>query len=404
MKGIRILEINQEELLREMRRAGVSEEGIKRMLLKGEFFQIFLPRIPYIVANIIKQKMLSLGGEAAVSKETVKGGQGTTDCIVLGTKKQVEELVDYLKEQRFSSLGEVVKELEGVLKNYKKNEWLLPFPRHPIKLGSKPLIMGILNVTPDSFYDGGRYTTVDSAVAQVEKMVEEGVDIIDVGGESTRPGSEMISVDEELRRVLPVIKELVKRVDVPISIDTYKAEVARLAIEEGVEMVNDISALRFDEKMIEVVKEKKVPIVLMHMKGTPKDMQINPFYEDVVREIYEFLCERVEWAVTKGVGKDYIVIDPGIGFGKRVIDNLEIIRRLPEFKSLGLPILIGLSRKSFIGHILGGLPPEERLEGTASAVAISVLKGANIIRVHDVKAMRRVAEIAHAISVGWLEK
>lgn len=404
MKGIRILEINQEELLKEMRRAGVSEEGIKRMLLKGEFFQIFLPRIPYIVANIIKQKMLSLGGEAAVSKETVKGGQGTTDCIVLGTKKQVEELVDYLKEQRFSSLGEVVKELEGVLKNYKKNEWLLPFPRHPIKLGSKPLIMGILNVTPDSFYDGGRYTTVDSAVAQVEKMVEEGVDIIDVGGESTRPGSEMISVDEELRRVLPVIKELVKRVDVPISIDTYKAEVARLAIEEGVEMVNDISALRFDEKMIEVVKEKKVPIVLMHMKGTPKDMQINPFYEDVVREIYEFLCERVEWAVTKGVGKDYIVIDPGIGFGKRVIDNLEIIRRLPEFKSLGLPILIGLSRKSFIGHILGGLPPEERLEGTASAVAISVLKGANIIRVHDVKAMRRVAEIAHAISVGWLEK
>lgn len=277
MKGIRILEINQEELLKEMRRAGVSEEGIKRMLLKGEFFQIFLPRIPYIVANIIKQKMLSLGGEAAVSKETVKGGQGTTDCIVLGTKKQVEELVDYLKEQRFSSLGEVVKELEGVLKNYKKNEWLLPFPRHPIKLGSKPLIMGILNVTPDSFYDGGRYTTVDSAVAQVEKMVEEGVDIIDVGGESTRPGSEMISVDEELRRVLPVIKELVKRVDVPISIDTYKAEVARLAIEEGVEMVNDISALRFDEKMIEVVKEKKVPIVLMHMKGTPKDMQINPF-------------------------------------------------------------------------------------------------------------------------------
>lgn len=404
MKGIRILEINQEELLKEMRRAGVSEEGIKRMLLKGEFFQIFLPRIPYIVANIIKQKMLSLGGEAAVSKETVKGGQGTTDCIVLGTKKQVEELVDYLKEQRFSSLGEVVKELEGVLKNYKKNEWLLPFPRHPIKLGSKPLIMGILNVTPDSFYDGGRYTTVDSAVAQVEKMVEEGVDIIDVGGESTRPGSEMISVDEELRRVLPVIKELVKRVDVPISIDTYKAEVARLAIEEGVEMVNDISALRFDEKMIEVVKEKKVPIVLMHMKGTPKDMQINPFYEDVVREIYEFLCERVEWAVTKGVGKDYIVIDPGIGFGKRVIDNLEIIRRLPEFKSLGLPILIGLSRKSFIGHILGGLPPEERLEGTASAVAISVLKGANIIRVHDVKAMRRVAETAHAISVGWLEK
>lgn len=401
MIGIRILETKGDELLSEMKRVGVSEGGIKRMLSKGKFYKILLPKVSHTIGNILKQKMLSLGGELAVSRDTVKGGEGTTDCIILGTKKQIEELLTYLQEQPFSVLGEVAKELESVIENYAKREWLLPFPRHPMKLEGKPLIMGILNITPDSFYDGGKYSEVDSAIAQAEKMVEEGADIIDVGGESTRPGSERVSLDKELERVIPVIKELVKRIDVPISIDTYKAEVARLAIEEGAEMVNDISAMRFDEKMIDVIREEKVPIVLMHMKGTPKDMQENPFYEDVMGEIYGFLIERAEWAVDRGVGKDYLVIDPGIGFGKRSIDNLEIIRRLPELKSLGFPILIGPSRKSFIGNILGGLPPEERLEGTAAVVAISVLKGANIIRVHDVKAMKRVIDVAYAISQGW---
>jgi dihydropteroate synthase len=179
--------------------------------------------------------------------------------------------------------------------------------------------------------------------------------------------------------------------------------VAKAAIEEGAEIVNDISAMRFDERMIEVVRAKRVALVLMHMKGTPKDMQVNPYYEDVVGEVYDFLRERVEWAMKNGIGKDYLIIDPGIGFGKRIVDNLELIRRLPEFKSLGLPILIGPSRKSFIGNILGGLPPEERLEGTASAVAISVMKGANIIRVHDVKEMKRVIEVAYAIKEGFVE-
>lgn len=398
MRGIRILEIDREGLDREMRRMGVSEEGVKRMIPKGDFFKILLPKVSYTIANIIKQKMLSLGGECAVSKDTIKGGEGMTDCILLGTAKQVKELIAYLKEQPFSALQGIVEELEAVLENYEKREWLLPFPRHPLRLGSKPLIMGILNVTPDSFYDGGRYSGVDLAVARAEEMVEEGADIIDVGGESTRPGSERVSVAEEMERVLPVIEELAKRIEIPISIDTYKSEVARLAIEEGAEMVNDISAMRFDERMAEVVREKKVPVVLMHMKGTPKDMQENPFYEDVMGEIYGFLLGRAEWAMERGIGKDYIVVDPGIGFGKRTIDNLEIIRRLTELKSLGFPILIGPSRKSFIGNILGGVPPEERLEGTASAVAISVLKGANIIRVHDVKAMKRVVEVAHAIS------
>jgi dihydropteroate synthase len=403
MKGIRVLKLDRKGLVEQMRRMGVSEGGIERMLGKGEFLQIFLPKAPYFLANIIKQKMLALGGENAVSWEAVKGGKGETDCLILGTRKQIESLIAYLKEQPFSSIKEVICEFEETLNNIEKEEWFVPLPRHPLSLGKKPKIMGILNVTPDSFYDGGRYNELDRAIARAEEMTEEGADIIDIGGESTRPGSEPISVEEEMKRVLPVIRELVKRVDLPISIDTYKSEVARAAIEEGAEIVNDISAMRFDERMIEVVRAKRVALVLMHMKGTPKDMQVNPYYEDVVGEVYDFLRERVEWAMKNGIGNDYLIIDLGIGFGKRIADNLELIRRLPEFKSLGLPILIGPSRKSFIGNILGGLPPEERLEGTASAVAISVMKGANIIRVHDVKEMKRVVEVAYAIKEGFVD-
>ncbi|MBC7328031.1 dihydropteroate synthase [bacterium] len=400
---MRVLALEGEELLREMKRMGVSDEGIKIMVPKGKFWKILIPKIPYALANIIKQKMLSLGCEAAVSKETVKGGEGSTDCLLMGTEKCIDSLISYLKHQPFQSAKKVAEELEALLKNYLQREWLLPFPRHPLLIKGKPLIMGILNLTPDSFYDGGRYVGDDSAIRRAEEMLEEGVDIIDIGGESTRPGAEPISVEEELKRVLPVIKKLVNRVNVPLSIDTYKSEVARIAISEGVEMVNDISALRFDERMVEVVRDYKVPVVLMHMKGTPKDMQMNPYYDDVIGEIYDFFQQRVRWAVEKGVGKNSIVVDPGIGFGKRVVDNLEIVKRLSEFKSLGLPILIGPSRKSFIGAILGGLPPEERLEGTAAVVAIAVLNGVNIIRVHDVKAMKRVVEVATAIATAGQE-
>jgi dihydropteroate synthase len=255
-------------------------------------------------------------------------------------------------------------------------------------------IMGILNVTPDSFSDGGRYFTVDSAVEHAMKMIEDGADIIDVGGESTRPGSEPVPLEEELRRVIPVIKEIVKRTDVPISIDTYKSEVARQALDNGAVIVNDISGLRFDEKMVEVIAQYNASVVIMHIKGTPKTMQQNPCYDDVISEIYGYLSEGIERAQSYGIKQ--IIVDPGIGFGKRLVDNLEIIRRLREFKSLGYPILIGVSRKSFIGNILN-LPVEERLEGTAGAVAISVWNGANIVRVHDVKEMTRVVRIVDAI-------
>jgi dihydropteroate synthase len=249
-------------------------------------------------------------------------------------------------------------------------------------------------VTPDSFSDGGRYFTLDLALEHALKMIEDGADIIDVGGESTRPGSDPVPIEEELRRVIPVIKELAKRTKVPISIDTYKSEVARQALDNGALIVNDISGLRFDEKMAEVVAEYKASVVLMHIKGTPKTMQQNPEYKDVISEIYSYLSESVDLALSAGIKQ--IIVDPGIGFGKRLIDNLEIIRRLREFKSLGYPILIGVSRKSFIGNILN-LPVDQRLEGTAGAVAISVWNGANIVRVHDVKEMVRVVRIVDAI-------
>lgn len=257
--------------------------------------------------------------------------------------------------------------------------------------------MGILNVTPDSFSDGGLFFNTESAVMQALRMQEEGADIIDIGGESTRPGAEKISVKEEIRRVLPVIEALAKKVRVPISIDTYKAPVAEAAVSVGASLINDISGLRFDPKMARVAVRHKVPVVLMHIKGTPEDMQKAPAYRALVPEIIESLRESIAIAKDAGIPDNMIIIDPGIGFGKTVGHNLEIIRRLNEFEGLEKPILLGPSRKSFIGTILGGLPATERLEGTAAAVAVGIFNGANIIRVHDVKAMLRVARIADAI-------
>jgi dihydropteroate synthase len=258
-------------------------------------------------------------------------------------------------------------------------------------------IMGILNVTPDSFSNGGLYFDKKKAVEHALQMEDEGADIIDIGGESTRPGSEPVPVEEEIRRVVPVIKELSKKIKIPISIDTYKSEVARAALLAGASMVNDISGLRFDPKMPSIVAHYKVPVVIMHIKGTPKNMQENPTYTALIPEIMDYLREGINIARNAGISGDKIIIDPGIGFGKTVEHNLEIINRLNEFTGFEKPILLGPSRKSFIGRMLGDLPVMERLEGTAAAVAIGIIKGANIVRVHDVKAMVRVARIADAI-------
>lgn len=257
----------------------------------------------------------------------------------------------------------------------------------------KTIIMGVLNVTPDSFSDGGLFFDFGKAVEHAKQMAKDGAQIIDIGGESTRPYSKIISEEEELRRVISIIKSLVKEIDVPISIDTYKPKVAEECIKAGAQMVNDIKGLR-NKDMIDAVKKYQVPVVIMHMKGNPKTMQKNPQYEDVVNEIKKFLKERIDRARRAGIKE--ILIDPGIGFGKTTQHNLEILKRLNDFKDLDCPILVGPSRKSFIGSITGS-PVNERLEGTLASVAIAVMNGANMVRVHDVRQCLMAVQVADAI-------
>jgi dihydropteroate synthase len=259
--------------------------------------------------------------------------------------------------------------------------------------------MGILNITPDSFSDGGKFFDLEKAVLRGKEMEKEGADIIDIGGESTRPGSDPISLEEELKRVIPVIESLSKEVSIPISIDTYKSEVAFEALRAGAEMVNDISALRFDPKMKEVVAKFDVPIVLMHIKGTPKNMQQKPIYADLFGEIISYLDESIKMAVQSGVSEDKIIIDPGIGFGKKLEHNLKILKELDKFKVLEKPILVGVSRKSFIGQLTNA-EVNDRLEGSLSALTVAILEGANIVRVHDVIESVRAAKVVDAILRG----
>ncbi len=257
--------------------------------------------------------------------------------------------------------------------------------------------MGILNVTPDSFYDRGAYFSRERAIDRAFRMIDEGADIIDVGAETTRPFSEPTPLAEELERLLPVIEAVRKRSDIPISVDTYKAAAARAALAAGADIINDISALSFDPEMAEAAAESGAPVVLMHMKGTPRDMQKDPYYEDAVGEIREFLAERIAFAESAGIDGENIVIDPGIGFGKRLQDNLAIIRELGRLKELGKPILMGTSMKSFIGRIVGTEALEDRAEGTLASVAMSLWNGADIVRVHDVARTRRVVGFMEAL-------
>lgn len=265
-----------------------------------------------------------------------------------------------------------------------------------LHLSERTHVMGVLNVTPDSFFDGGRYFDGDCALKRALEMVEEGADLIDVGGESTRPGADEVNASEEIKRVIPIIEKLQGKISVPISIDTRKSEVAEAAIQAGAHIVNDISSLQFDPRMVSVVVKFGVPVVVMHMTGSPKDMQKNPKYDDLIGEIYDYLDHRIQMASEAGIPREKIIVDPGIGFGKKWADNFIILRRLREFRELGCPLLIGVSRKSFIGWALD-LPEDERLMGTAAAVAASVLKGVHIVRVHDVKEMVQVVRIVDCI-------
>ncbi len=279
------------------------------------------------------------------------------------------------------------------------NTVFLKWSKYSLNLDQKTHIMGVLNVTPDSFSDGGQFFEPAKAIEHGLDMAKQGADIIDVGGESTRPFSDSISSSQEMDRVLPVVEALVREIDIPVSIDTCKAEVAQEALRAGASMINDISALRFDSRMAGIAAKGGVPVILMHMKGTPADMQSNPVYEDLIAEVMDFLREAINRALDSGIRKDLIAVDPGIGFGKTFDDNLKLIRDLSRFRSLGCPVLLGPSNKAFIGHILDK-EPHERDTGTMAAVAAGIMNGANIVRVHHVEKAVETVKIIDAIKRG----
>ncbi len=274
-----------------------------------------------------------------------------------------------------------------------------------LDLGGNTLVMGILNVTPDSFYDGGKYYDIEDALNRARKMIDDGADIIDVGGESTRPNSRCVSADEEIRRVVPLIKEVSKETKIPISIDTYKAEVADKAIQAGAQIINDISGLQADTEMVRVAVAHNTPIIIMHIKGRPHDFPKDPVYAELIPEVISFLESRIEFSLKSGIAHNKIIIDPGIGFGKGVKHNIEILRQLNRFKCMNLPIMIGTSRKSFIDKILE--PSDDinikennsRLIGTLVTLIIAVSNGANIVRVHDVKEAVQVIKMYRTIEL-----
>lgn len=400
---IRLLDIaNPQDLYRELERVGVAREAWEIFRQKSAVRAVKITGLSVAVANILKQTALVVGGDCAVHRETISGKVRKTDAILFATDRQIKEICRRLSQQP-ECARRLVLALNEVVASDLSAGRVLKIGKRLLNLSTRVHIMGVLNVTPDSFYDGGRYFEPERAVEQGIKLAEEGADIIDIGAESTRPGSTPVPENEQLRRLLPVVKNLARKVKVPISVDTTSAAVAEAALDAGARMVNDISGLNFDPKMAQVVARARVPVIVMHIKGRPRTMQRNPWYQDLMAEIFSFLAASIKRAVDAGIAPDNILVDPGIGFGKTAAHNWEILRRLKELRNLGKPIVIGPSRKSFIGAVIN-LPPEERLEGTIAACLIAAANGADIVRVHDVKAVRRALAVMDAIyrpQPGW---
>lgn len=395
MNLIRCLNItNVPEAVHQMEGVGVDATGIDLMKGKALHLNIKVEGIDPRTATLLKQEMLSLGGDAALDGRGLDCSLKSTAALLMGTEKQFDKLIRKVDQDPcLQSLGQSLRE---TFENILKTDFSIRCRKREFELGKRTLLMGVLNVTPDSFSDGGLYLEKEKAVAQGLRMAEEGADFIDIGGESTRPGSKPLELEEELRRIIPVIQSLTQKIDVPISIDTYKSSVARKAIEAGAEMINDISGLHFDPHLAQVAADERVPLVLMHIRGIPETMQKNVHYDSLFSEILRSLRDSVQKAESAGIDPHQIIIDPGIGFGKTVQDNLLIIKNLSEFRVLGKPILLGTSRKTFIGKILNA-GVEGRFEGTLSTIAIAVLNGAHIVRCHDVLQSKKAIAIADAI-------
>ncbi len=378
-----------QELVDEFHQMGVDSRGIKLMAPKGKHFLLKIEGLSARMAIILKQEALSTGGEAALPREAISFPERETSALLMGTEKQLRQVARKLQMQPFQlpQLGNTIREILSQQRQEKPT--YLELGPHQLDWRNKTITMGILNVTPDSFSDGGKFHNIEIAVNYALDMQEEGAEIIDVGGESTRPGAVPISAEKEADRVLPVIRELREKLTVPISIDTYKASTAEKALKEGAHMINDVWGGKADPDILGVAADYQVPVCLMHNRTRAA-------YQDLLREIGEDLQESVEMALAAGVSPENIILDPGIGFGKNLEHNLEVMRRLEEIKALGYPLLLGTSRKSMIGKVLD-LPLEERIEGTAATVACGIAKGVDIVRVHDVKAMKRVIRMTDAM-------
>lgn len=395
---------SDDEIIAEMTRVNAEDAGIRHMLPKARHYLVKLEHIRRPIAHILKETFLSNGGDTVINRDVITAQVEHSDVILTGTRKHFQRALLALREQGFGC-DKLAVEVEAAIRHFDG----APNVPHASsfldkrvaaafgQIGTRTLVMGILNATPDSFSDGGKYSDASDAIRHAYDMASDGADIIDIGGQSTRPGSEPISASEEMDRVLPIVKELATNLAIPVSIDTYSAEVAEAALNAGAAIVNDISAGAFDSEMPSLLAARRCPAVLMHIVGTPRNMQKNPEYGDLISDICRSLRERMDALVDAGVDQKLLILDPGIGFGKTPEHNLEILRRLAEMKSIGRPILVGTSRKSTIGSVLGGLPPEERLEGTAATVALSIANGADIVRVHDVKEMVRVARMTDAV-------
>ena len=373
-----------------MKEIGVDPGGLEIMSPKTVLVLARINKLSVFAANILKQETLSLGADTAVSRNALSGKAKWTDCLVIGNLAHIKRLCEKLKKQPYG-LSRVAGELESALINYQRNDFVLNLNRDKLNLNSHTHIMGIINITPDSFSGDGllrktcdvRRATCD-VVEYAQKLVAEGADILDIGGESSRPGARPVSLKAELERVIPALKAIRKKIRIPISIDTYKSEVARQALDNGADIINDITALHADLRMAKVVKRYKAAVVLMHMQGKPPTMQKNPGYGAVMEEIITYLGSAIKKALDNGIDLEKIILDPGIGFGKRPEHNLKIIKSLKQLKVLGRPILIGASRKSFIAAAGGG-PLSERVSATIGSNALAVVNGAKILRVHDVK-------------------
>lgn len=388
-----IIKLNGHNLKREIARLGVHPASCGIFAAKSVILPLKLTQVRTPAANILKQEMLAAGGDCAVPSGCILNDTKYVDAVLLGTVKHYRILVRKLAQMPFFGLSKIREELQALLAS-QQPVTVLADGRQLVY--DKMRIMGILNVTPDSFYSGSRVGA--DVLAKAEQMLNDGADILDIGGESTRPGSDAVSTEEEISRVVPAIEAVKKAFPQSIvSIDTYHAQTAKAAISAGADIINDVTALTGDAAMAQIAADAKVPVVLMHMRGTPKTMQQNCGYDNVVTEVAAYLKERAESLAELGIGADKIILDPGIGFAKNTQQNLEVLQGLDALTGLGYPVLLAASRKTVIGQTLGDLPPQERLEGTLALSCQAVYAGAQLVRVHDVKENLRAVRMLEAV-------